>query len=139
MTLFLIQLGLDAIAVGAFVVWMTTRKARAALQSAETTEEFNRISSRFKEMENEMLRYRDKMEVQLTVLKKVCDEAARIVARSHMLEFSSEPTIEETELKSAAQSNREQIPTLKQIEKTRGRLEGEIRVDLRSLLRDQLV
>jgi uncharacterized membrane-anchored protein YhcB (DUF1043 family) len=139
MTFLWIQLALDGAIIGIFLVWIAQRKGVMGMgNSDEKANEMDAWQEKLRQMENEMQRYREKMDAQLNALKKICDEAARILSRTSN-EIALDPSFEENEIKSALQTSSDQIPTLHQLEKTRGRLESELKMDLRSLLRDQLV
>ncbi len=134
----LIQLAFDFLIVG-FAVFYLLKKSTPAENPLETQVEgrLQLIDHKAKESELIATQYRARLDAELARLVRLCDQATAIVERSAMHDTMG-PTIEEHELKSAIQQ-RDVIPTLKQIEKTKERLNHDLRVDLRSLLRDQLV
>lgn len=134
----LIQLAFD-LSIGGLVVFFFLKKFPRPDDGLEVQigAALRLLEIKAKQSENEFHQYRTRLDQELARLVKLCDQAAAIVERGALQDFSG-PTIEESELKSAVQ-HRDVIPTLKQIEKTKERLNQDLRVDLRSLLRDQLV
>jgi len=136
--LWIIQIGVDLILVGAILFWLRERMIAKVHSSSDKFEvAMQLLEGRAKQLEMDSLVSREKVETQLERLTKICDEASRILSRETSQEANFTPTIEEFELKSALQAP-QAIPTLEQIERTEQRLKTEIQFNLRSLLSDQL-
>ena len=93
------------------------------------------------ELERQTAKYRQRLESELATLNRICERARTILSQG---QAAFPPSDEEYELKAALSVERSEpekstIPTLHQLEKTKQRLKSDISVDLRSLLKDQLV
>lgn len=141
-----LQLIFDGAVVGLFVVWIVTRKKAATSNDlSNESAEYRVALERLKHIELGLNKYREKLDSELISLRRICDEAAHILSRTR-IEAHLESTLEEAELRSSVlpqqednMALQEKIPTLYQIEKMQGRIVSDLKFDLRSLLKEQLV
>lgn len=82
---------------------------------------------------------KDRMSGQLQALSRICDEASRLLRKAE-LQAELRPSEEESELALSLHNReiRDAIPRLQDLDKARQRLNSEIALDLRTLLKDQL-
>ncbi len=134
----LLQLAFDFLVIGLVVFYFLKRANSDSTQiESQLGAALKVMEIKFHEIEAQSAEQRSRLDAQLSKLAKLCVEAATLVDNQKTQDLTA-PTFEENELRSAVQ-HRDVIPTLKQIEKTKERLHQDLRVDLRSLLRDQLV
>lgn len=113
------------------------RRRRQEDNQARLTACLNVVESRAEELERASEVYRRKMEDAIKRLSNICDKAATLVDRG--FEFNAfSPSEEERELKTIVPDSKDEIPSIKEIERTRHRLREELKVDKIQVLRDQL-
>ncbi len=92
-----------------------------------------------KQWQTEMIESRMQVEQNLVKMRTLCNEAQKLLTSSKVLEFSENPSHEETEIKEALVAFEEkQIPTVRELEDVRARLNRDSLLDLKSVLKEQL-
>lgn len=112
-----------------FLTVVTVQRQVKRLSSEQSADATALLLRRIEEIESEWKRAREEWARELVRFEQRFRDLSQ--------DSVSVPSTEATELKGLADS-RDEIPTLRQIERTRARLHSELHVDLRTLLRDQL-
>lgn len=124
--------------VGLVGLLFYVRKRRVSREQEErVTACLNVVETRTEAMERVSENYRRKMEEGLRRLNVICDKASQLVDRGFGGGNFS-PSFEERELKALVPDEKNEIPTLKDVEITRNRLREELALDPDRVLREQL-
>jgi len=126
----------------AFCVWRVQRRLSRFLAEDRVIAGLNILEARLQEWDAEARDRKEKAIQQLRILVRVCEKAKEILEHNQT-QGASSISLEENELKALVAEptlpdETQSIPTLQQVEETKKRLKGDIALDLRSLLRDQL-
>lgn len=119
----------------------------ASLQKHHWEKEMQTLKKQFqqeiedlkKQWQAEMIESRMHVEQNLVKMRALCNEAQKLLSTSRAIEFSDNPSSEETEIKEALVAFEEnQIPTVRELEDVRARLKRDSSLDLKSVLKEQL-
>lgn len=130
--LWCIQLGLD-IALMALVLRLR-RKAEASSTEALS----RRLDERAAELDRARQEFQDRARRALERLNRACARAEQWLDQGPLPGLSVSGTEEGRELSAVSAAPAEEIPSLRDIERTRHRLAAESQPNLRALLQDQL-
>lgn len=140
------QIASDLLLIGLAIVWFRERtRLRLAHDEARAVAGLNVLEARAKGQEAEWRRLLEQVEVEFRRLQRIGDHAQRILDKTRQTLSGMAPTLEESELKAVTQGPEKNvvpdaaIPSLKELERTRDRLRTESGIDLKSLLKEQLV
>lgn len=142
----ILQLGCNLL-FGMGLVWLWIRNWRAREETRVAMSRF--VGEYGAQLERQGREYLIKMEAKLKNLARICTLAEKILEppvpmgreqAPKVVSDLSTKTEEEKELLSLVQSRSESttIPTVDELQKTKQRLQKEVSVDLRTLLREQL-
>ncbi len=131
--MWLSQMACNVVLVAAIgYLWWNRRSAR---KEDKLTAYLNVLESRATQLDDETLRYKERCETQLKALARICESARTILERGRW-QHSLYPTLEEEELKEAAQITGAETPREIPGNPPPARLDTGL--DLKSLLKDQL-
>jgi hypothetical protein len=145
-SVWILLIGTDIALITLAVLWLNDRRKNSlSHQEDRLLASMRALDTRASQYESRWLEFQNEMTSQLKTLHRVCDQAQRILDRSRQTLAHMVPTLEECELKAVLSgheiraSNEPTIPSVKDLEKTRHRIQSEVSMDLRSLLREQLI
>lgn len=135
--IWLVQLAVN-VGLSLALWWVHKAHQQSDEAHAKATACVNVLQARVDECEQKLKSYEAQMKCQLERLLKICDRAEEVIEQSRVPNIQLTSTVEQKELVSFVYSNEKEIPSLKDVEKTRERLTSESSVDLRTLLSHQL-
>lgn len=140
--LWIVQLVVN-IAFVAAAVWFQRRiknaEQRDGVDNPAWTAAMQCLDARFKALEEASQATRQIMETETRRLRSVCDQAEAFWRRQKQSsDFISDDSSEAAELRAITEARSNDIPKLRELEKTRKTLMKDVRPDLRSVLREQL-
>lgn len=141
MVLWICQGFLNLVALMFFARWVLFRRqVSEPAWEEKINAALGTLELRVKKFESDAVEYRKRLDAQLARLGKLCDQATEIIQHGVFSDGKHAPSVEETELKSAIELEKDpiHIPTYEQLQKTKARLKAEMQLDLRTVLQDQL-
>ena len=126
------------LAIGGYLMWQWLSRHRQVALDQRVSAALNVLEARANQLEREVEQYRRRIEEQIHLLSKVCDQANRLLEKGRVNSFPR--SWEESEIRSLFTGGEapKSIPTLEQVEATRQQLKTESQFDLKTLLKDQL-
>jgi hypothetical protein len=125
------------------VIWLVTKRPGDNSQAllADLRHMIQMLESRLSQAESDLQGIRSSLEDKMNALENVCEQANRLLKNQRLSLGSFPVTQEESELKEALylDSAKDPIPCVAELENTKLRLQKESSLDLKTLLKGQLV